>query len=179
MSVLSSDVRCKRISRICGKITDLLNNEMEGDMDEFMTNIQSVFLVLCAYLHTDIDYSEMFAGESGNPDIYAATHASVEDMYKELGHTLSKIQKSLACDKYGWFNESEDHHNPKDHTCTESQDASSRFQSMLEGGEKLNFSAESSEILLQGIVSGLKKRMEEDSELSVFRVVDPDGDTQG
>jgi len=118
MSEVSNNTRCKRTLRICAKITDLLNREVEGDMDEFLSNIQNIFLILCEYLHTDIDYLEMFGGDNMRVDLYDHTHAIIEEIYGDLCRTVSKIQKSLACeDKYGWFNELDEA------TCAESEDA--------------------------------------------------------
>lgn len=124
MSEVSNDARCKRTLRICAKITDLLNREIEGDMDEFLSNIQSIFLILSEYLHIDIDHLEISGGESIHVDLYDHAHAKVEEMYDELCYTIAKIQKSLACeDQFAWFNEL-NFKELDDLTCAESEDTS-------------------------------------------------------
>ncbi len=125
---MSTEARCKRFSRLCCKISELLNHEIEGDMEEFLTNIQSIFLVLCEHFHADVDCLEMFVGGDCCGDACDITHRHIETLYEHLVQTVTRNRTSLAYEAKEWFNE--------EHSAAE---LSGRFPSLMESPKGSRF----------------------------------------
>jgi len=96
-------VVCKRIHRVCDKIKGLLQEDIDGEMEDSIDNIQRAFLVICESLHTDIDMLEC-EDEDKSTSLYDETHTSVESMYDQLYHLTSQMKTCLAYGTRDWFN---------------------------------------------------------------------------
>lgn len=103
MASMTDVARCKRVSRICTKIVELLDNDLPGDMDELLTNVERTFLLLSEYFHTDIDLCE----NTTEREICDETHRHIDKMYEQVMQTVIKNQTTLAHEEKNlWFNTS-------------------------------------------------------------------------
>ena len=173
---MSTEARCKRISRVCCKISELLNHEIEGDLEEFLSNIQSIFLVLCEHLHADTDCLEMFSGGDRCSDVYDITHCHIEALYGQLVQTVTRNRASLAYETKEWFTD--------EHSTAE---LSGRFPSLMESPKASRFLSlmespkgtrrPASPVIANKIVNALLSTLERSAELSTsaegLRTTDP------
>ncbi len=102
-----STVACKRFIRICDKIKGILENDIDGDIEESLDNIQKAFLIVCENFHTDIDTLEC-EDKNINGGLYDEARDNIEIMYTQLNQLLSRMKASLAYGTRDWFPEFED-----------------------------------------------------------------------
>lgn len=105
----SLNSKCRRILRLCSKIEELALEDIETDTEEFLMNLNKVFLVLCSHLHTDIDNLENLSKER-NPEPYISVHQRIENMYNQLRKRINIVSTNLVFEqKQDWFSkENED-----------------------------------------------------------------------
>jgi len=101
------EIACKRIHRVCNKIRELLQEDIDGEMEDSLDNIQRAFLVICESLHTNIDMLECESAKECTT-LYDDTHASIEAMYDQLHHLTSQMKAFLAYGTRDWFNHYDD-----------------------------------------------------------------------
>ena len=96
---------CRRIMRLCGKIEELVLEEIEGDTEEFLANLRNTFLVLCSHLHTDLDNLEYYS-EGDDPESYIPVHQKIEEMYNRVQNRIKECTTTLVFEqKRDWFSE--------------------------------------------------------------------------
>ena len=102
-----STVPCKRFIRVCDKIKGILENDIDGDMEESLDNIQKGFLIVCESFHTDIDTLEC-EDKNENGGLYDEAHANIEIMCAQLTRLIYRMKSSLAYGTRDWLHDFED-----------------------------------------------------------------------
>ena len=168
------DVRCKRISRICGKIIELLNDDVDGDVEEFLGNIQKIFLLICERFHTDIDSLEDDCEKPAK--MHDITHSNIEEMYAQVTQKIYGMKTSLAYEGRGWIRDVEEEApclpSPVSEVshCSKPPPSSPRSSS-TESPKKEKVKQNEPTDFIRSIVTEVGRKIERETELPIFDVI--------
>jgi len=89
-----ANVHTNRIVRLCKTIENFIQEESEGDIEEFLGNLNKVFLILREHLQADLDNLEYYTNDSEDGS-FDAQRQIVENMYLTVQAKIDQCHTSL------------------------------------------------------------------------------------
>jgi len=89
-----ANVNVNRIVRLCKTVEDFIQEESEGDIEEFLGNLNKVFLILREHLHDDLDNLEYYINDPEDKSIVSQREI-VEHMYHTIQAKIEQCHTSL------------------------------------------------------------------------------------
>lgn len=87
-------ININRIVRLCKTVENFIQEESEGDIEEFLGNLNKVFLILREHLHADLDNLEYYINDPEDKSIVPQREI-VENMYHTVQAKIEQCHTSL------------------------------------------------------------------------------------